>query len=106
MYGHKRINRHSNPLRTFSIINTTGPSSRPKCQGETHQPNAPLALPCGCVGLKDDAKPYVLVDLSLALWIQKAIVGSTIFGANGNEVTAAQGASVPSSGPKGTPRAA
>jgi hypothetical protein len=46
------------------------------------------------------------VDLSLALWIQKAIVGSTIFGANGNEVTAAQGASVPSSGPKGTPRAA
>ena len=31
--------------------------------------------------------------------------GSTISGANGNEATAAHGAMVPSSGPKGAPRA-
>ncbi|TIX34454.1 MAG: hypothetical protein E5V36_28370, partial [Mesorhizobium sp.] len=28
------------PLRSLSIIRTTGPSFRPKCQGETHHPKA------------------------------------------------------------------
>ena len=33
------------------------------------------------------------------------MVGNTISGANGSEATTAHGASVPSSGPSGTPRA-
>jgi hypothetical protein len=56
------------------------------------------------VGLKLHLNPYLLV-ISGYVSSKYSIDGNTISGAKGSEATTAHGASVPSSGPYGTPRA-
>ena len=75
----------------------------PKWYGET-QPT-PSSSPPWNVGLNVALKPYGLATRDRAARSGTAIVGSTISGANGSDAATAHGASVPSSGPYGTPRA-
>src|SRR5476651_323249 len=67
------------------------------------QPEPP-GPPLGNVGLTLQTSPY---SLSIFGYVteQCCRVGRTISGANGSDAATAQGASVPSSGPNGTPRA-
>src|SRR6185503_19712932 len=80
----------------------TGPWSRAKWFFET-QPERP-DWRLGNVGLKLQTRPYSFSMCGYALE-QCARVGRTISGANGSDAATAHGASVPSSGPYGTPRA-
>src|SRR5687768_7269699 len=80
----------------------TGPWSRAKWSFEIHPARPVWRL--GNVGLKLQTRPYSFSMFGYALE-QCAKVGRTISGANGNDAATAHGASVPSSGPYGTPRA-
>src|SRR5918999_1916362 len=80
----------------------TGPWSRAKWSVEI-QPERP-DWRLGNVGLKLQTSPYLFSICGYVLE-QCSSVGSTISGANGNDAATAHGASVPSSGPYGTPRA-
>src|SRR5687767_8020804 len=80
----------------------TGPWSSAKWSFDI-QPERPEPRR-GNVGLKLQTRPYSFSIFGYVLE-QCSSVGSTISGANGSDAATAQGASVPSSGPYGTPRA-
>lgn len=71
--------------------------------GETQPGRFPLFT--GYVALKLASNPYELRTFRLRRSMAWRTVSITISGANGREATTAQGAIVPSSGPKGAPRA-
>src|SRR6185295_6509472 len=81
---------------------TVGPSLMPKWYGEIQpMPSSPWTRYSGLI---DALKPYAF-GTRIRSFAKLASAGRTISGANGSDAATAHGASVPSSGPYGAPRA-
>ena len=104
--GHdRRTMAHDVPQQPGAVI-LDHQHHRPLVDAEVIRRNPPAGRAVfHCEGLIERRQEPVLPVMPRSSWAKWRTAGMTISGAKGSEATTTQGATVPSSGPKGAPRA-